>query len=142
MKVGNDLSKDVERVKVRLNRITLLSLREYKRLKYGDEEIPLSDSYVVSDAYKLILDKIENIDWKKVNEADIPNISDNQDFPATSLPTTLSLDDEVLLGLRGIQNGLIEKTGGRVFFSYVIKIVLLASILEISDRLNNYKKIE
>ena len=51
MKVGNDLSKDVERVKVRLNRITLLSLREYKRLKYGDEEIPLSDNNSYGESF-------------------------------------------------------------------------------------------
>lgn len=129
------MSKEIERIKIRLNRVTILSIREFKRLKYGDMDIPISDSYVISEAYRLIIDKIEKIDWEKVNKFNVSNVSDDTDFPTTSLPTTLSLDEGVLLGLRNIQQKLIEEAKGRIFFSFVVKIVLLAGILEINGQL-------
>lgn len=129
------MDKKVERVKLRINRLTILSFREFKRLKYGDPNIPISDSYVVEEAYKIVEHKLEFIPWEEVNKAKISNVTDDTEYPATSLPTTLSLESNVLSGLKSLQKELVDKAKSRIFFSFVIKIVMYAAILELNGEL-------
>lgn len=132
------MENKIERLKIRLNRLTILAFKEFKKLKYGDSEIPVSDSYVVTEAYKMILPKIEKIQWNKINKAIIPNVSDNTDFPVTSLPTTLSLESDILLGLRNLQRKMAEVAQSRIFFSFVVKVVMYAVILDFHGQLDKY----
>lgn len=132
------MENKIERLKIRLNRLTILAFKEFKRLKYGDSEIPVSDSYVVTEAYKTILPKIEKIQWNEINKAIIPNVSDNNDFPVTSLPTTLSLESDILLGLRNLQRKMADVAQSRIFFSFVVKVVMYAAILDIHSQLDKY----
>lgn len=132
------MENKIERIKIRLNRLTVLSFKEFKKLKYGDSEIPVSDSYVVTEAYKMICPKIEKIRWGEIDKAIIPNVSNNRDFPVTSLPTTLSLESDVSLGLRNLQRKMVEVAQSRVFFSFVVKVVMYAAILEFHGQLDKY----
>ena len=59
---------------------------------------------------------------------------------ATSLRTTLTLDTLVYAGMRDIQLKLRELTKGRVFFSFVVKLVLFAFILKKKDLLEKFQK--
>lgn len=132
------MENNTERVKIRLNRLTILAIREFKKLKFGDPELPVSDSYIVTEAYKMILPKVSKIQWAKVNKTPIPNVTDNTETSITSsLPTTFTLELDVLEGLRKIQSEMVKKTQSRVFFSYVIKVVLYSAILEIKGELDN-----
>src|SRR5699024_1697457 len=132
------MSEKTERVKIRLNRLIILSLKEFKKLKFGDTELPIQDSYVVAEAYKTILPKLDKICWDKINKVTIPNVTDNKELSSKPLPTTLTLEIDVLKGLREIQKGMVEKTKGRIFFSYVIKVVLYSAILDKLGELEKY----
>lgn len=132
------MENKVERIKIRLNRLTILAFKEFKRLKLGDSDIPVSDSYVVTEAYKLILPKVKYIKWDKVNKAVVHNVTDDKEFPVTSLPTTLSLEPDILFGLKNLQQKMIKEAQSRIFFSFVIKVVMYAAILEIQGKLDDF----
>ena len=125
--------KNNERLGIKLSRDSVLGLKEVRRLYLGSPDIPVPDSYVIEVAYKEILNDIDNIDWLELN-------SESVDMNATSLRTTLTLDTLVYAGMRDIQLKLRELTKGRVFFSFVVKLVLFASILKKKDLLEKFQK--
>ena len=124
--------KNNERLGIKLSRDSVLGLREVRRLYLGSSDIPVPDSYVIEVAYKEISNEIDIIDWVELNNSKIKisEISESVDMNATSLRTTLTLDTLVYAGMRDIQLKLRELTKGRVFFSFVVKLVLFASILK------------
>ncbi|HGS3193605.1 TPA: hypothetical protein ACL864_001764, partial [Streptococcus pneumoniae] len=124
--------KNNERLGIKLSRDSVLGLREVRRLYLGSSDIPVSDGYVIEVAYKQISNEIDIIDWVELNKSKIKisEISESVDIDATSLRTTLTLDTLVYEGMRDIQLRLRELTKGRVFFSFVVKLVLFASILK------------
>ncbi|HEV1785692.1 TPA: hypothetical protein VYP06_001824, partial [Streptococcus pneumoniae] len=124
--------KNNERLGIKLSRDSVLGLREVRRLYLGSSDIPVPDSYVIEVAYKQISNEIDIIDWVELNKSKIKisEISESVDIDATSLRTTLTLDTLVYEGMRDIQLKLRELTKGRVFFSFVVKLVLFASILK------------
>lgn len=134
--------KNNERLGIKLSRDSVLGLKEVRRLYLGSPDIPVPDSYVIEVAYKEILNDIDNIDWLELNNSKlkISDISESVDMNATSLRTTLTLDTLVYAGMRDIQLKLRELTKGRVFFSFVVKLVLFASILKKKNLLENFKK--
>ncbi len=134
--------KNNERLGIKLSRDSVLGLREVRRLYLGSSDIPVPDSYVIEVAYKEILNEIDIIDWVELNNSKIKisEISESVDMNATSLRTTLTLDTLVYAGMRDIQLKLRELTKGRVFFSFVVKLVLFASILKKKDLLEKFQK--
>ena len=125
-----------------LSRDSVLGLREVRRLYLGSSDIPVPDSYVIEVAYKEISNEIDIIDWVELNNSKIKisEISESVDMNATSLRTTLTLDTLVYAGMRDIQLKLRELTKGRVFFSFVVKLVLFASILKKKGLLEKFQK--
>lgn len=134
--------KNNERLGIKLSRDSVLGLREVRRLYLGSSDIPVPDSYVIEVAYKEILNEIDIIDWVELNNSKIKisEISESVDMNATSLRTTLTLDTLVYAGMRDIQLKLRELTKGRVFFSFVVKLVLFASILKKKGLLEKFQK--
>ncbi|EDK74632.1 hypothetical protein CGSSp3BS71_03377 [Streptococcus pneumoniae SP3-BS71] len=134
--------KNNERLGIKLSRDSVLGLREVRRLYLGSSDIPVPDSYVIEVAYKQILNEIDIIDWVELNKSKIKisEISESVDIDATSLRTTLTLDTLVYEGMRDIQLKLRELTKGRVFFSFVVKLVLFASILKKKDLLEKFQE--
>ncbi|CZC97290.1 Uncharacterised protein [Streptococcus pneumoniae] len=134
--------KNNERLGIKLSRDSVLGLKEVRRLYLGSPDIPVSDSYLIEVAYKEILNDIDNIDWLELNNSKlkISDISESVDMNATSLRTTLTLDTLVYAGMRDIQLKLRELTKGRVFFSFVVKLVLFAFILKKKDLLEKFQK--
>ncbi|VQK56085.1 Uncharacterised protein [Streptococcus pneumoniae] len=134
--------KNNERLGIKLSRDSVLGLREVRRLYLGSPDIPVSDGYLIKVAYKEILNDIDNIDWLELNNSKlkISDISESVDMNATSLRTTLTLDMLVYSGMRDIQLRLRELTKGRVFFSFVVKLVLFAAILKKKGLLEKIQK--
>lgn len=134
--------KNNERLGIKLSRDSVLGLREVRRLYLGSSDIPVPDSYVIEVAYKEISNEIDIIDWVELNKSKIKisEISESVDIDATSLRTTLTLDTLVYEGMRDIQLKLRELTKGRVFFSFVVKLVLFASILKKKDLLEKFQE--
>ncbi|HEU8987514.1 TPA: hypothetical protein VWU79_001967, partial [Streptococcus pneumoniae] len=134
--------KNNERLGIKLSRDSVLGLREVRRLYLGSSDIPVPDSYVIEVAYKQISNEIDIIDWVELNKSKIKisEISESVDIDATSLRTTLTLDTLVYEGMRDIQLKLRELTKGRVFFSFVVKLVLFASILKKKDLLEKFQE--
>ena len=134
--------KNNERLGIKLSRDSVLGLREVRRLYLGSPDIPVPDSYVIEVAYKEISNEIDIIDWVELNNSKlkISDISESVDMNATSLRTTLTLDTLVYAGMRDIQLKLRELTKGRVFFSFVVKLVLFAFILKKKDLLEKFQK--
>lgn len=137
-----ELMKNNERLGIKLSRDSVLGLKEVRRIFLGSAEIPVSDSYAIELAYKEILNDIDIIDWVELNNSKlkISDISESVDINATSLRTTLTLDTLVYEGMRDIQLKLRELTNGRVFFSFVVKLVLFASILKKKNLLEKFYK--
>lgn len=136
------MTNDKERLGIKLSRDSVLGLRELKSLLYGSVELPLSDSFIIAEAYKEISDKCKLINWLKLNDkkVKIPGVSDNNDSSISSIRTTLALDRHVYEGMQQIQQDMIKETNGRVFFSFVVKLVLFAAILSKKDALEEYFK--
>lgn len=134
--------KNNERLGIKLSRDSVLGLREVRRLYLGSSDIPVPDSYVIEVAYKQISNEIDIIDWVELNKSKIKisEISESVDIDATSLRTTLTLDTLVYEGMRDIQLKLREFTKGRVFFSFVVKLVLFAAILKKKGLLEKIQK--
>ncbi|HEU3439142.1 TPA: hypothetical protein VVH15_001523 [Streptococcus pneumoniae] len=134
--------KNNERLGIKLSRDSVLGLREVRRLYLGSSDIPVSDGYVIEVAYKQISNEIDIIDWVELNKSKIKisEISESVDIDATSLRTTLTLDTLVYEGMRDIQLKLREITKGRVFFSFVVKLVLFASILKKKGLLEKFQE--
>ncbi|HEW3113601.1 Uncharacterised protein [Streptococcus pneumoniae] len=134
--------KNNERLGIKLSRDSVLGLREVRRLYLGSSDIPVSDGYVIEVAYKQISNEIDIIDWVELNKSKIKisEISESVDIDATSLRTTLTLDTLVYEGMRDIQLRLREITKGRVFFSFVVKLVLFASILKKKGLLEKFQE--
>ncbi|AUF85495.1 TPA: hypothetical protein VW407_001775 [Streptococcus pneumoniae] len=134
--------KNNERLGIKLSRDSVLGLREVRRLYLGSSDIPVSDGYVIEVAYNQISHEIDIIDWVELNKSKIKisEISESVDIDATSLRTTLTLDTLVYEGMRDIQLKLRELTKGRVFFSFVVKLVLFASILKKKDLLEKFQE--
>ncbi|CGF34554.1 hypothetical protein [Streptococcus pneumoniae] len=134
--------KNNERLGIKLSRDSVLGLREVRRLYLGSSDIPVPDSYVIEVAYKEISNEIDIIDWVELNKSKIKisEISESVDIDATSLRTTLTLDTLVYEGMRDIQLKLRELTKGRVFFSFVVKLVLFASILKKKGLLEKFQE--
>ncbi|HEU3374524.1 TPA: hypothetical protein VVI95_001340 [Streptococcus pneumoniae] len=134
--------KNNERLGIKLSRDSVLGLREVRRLYLGSSDIPVSDGYVIEVAYNQISNEIDIIDWVELNKSKIKisEISESVDIDATSLRTTLTLDTLVYEGMRDIQLKLRELTKGRVFFSFVVKLVLFASILKKKDLLEKFQE--
>ncbi|HEU0714626.1 TPA: hypothetical protein ACLYZO_000374 [Streptococcus pneumoniae] len=134
--------KNNERLGIKLSRDSVLGLREVRRLYLGSSDIPVSDGYVIEVAYKQISNEIDIIDWVELNKSKIKisEISESVDIDATSLRTTLTLDTLVYEGMRDIQLRLRELTKGRVFFSFVVKLVLFASILKKKGLLEKFQE--
>ena len=134
--------KNNERLGIKLSRDSVLGLKEVRRLYLGSPDIPVPDSYLIEVAYKEILNDIDNIDWLELNNSKlkISDISESVDMNATSLRTTLTLDTLVYAGMRDIQLKLRELTKGRVFFSFVVKLVLFAFMLKKKDLLEKFQK--
>jgi hypothetical protein len=134
--------KNNERLGIKLSRDSVLGLREVRRLYLGSSDIPVPDSYVIEVAYKEISNEIDIIDWVELNNSKIKisEISESVDIDATSLRTTLTLDTLVYEGMRDIQLKLRELTKGRVFFSFVVKLVLFASILKKKGLLEKFQE--
>ncbi|NLZ76105.1 MAG: hypothetical protein GX914_06350 [Erysipelotrichia bacterium] len=133
------MSEKSERIGIKLNRLTVIALKEFKVCMYGDSNIPVPDSFLIEEAYKKISSKIDSIDWVAINDKDtiIPNVT-NSDDPSTALRTTLAINIEILEDLKKLQNKMIESAGSRIFFSYVIKTIMFSAILECNDLLDNY----
>ncbi|NKC60594.1 hypothetical protein HED34_11550 [Vagococcus fluvialis] len=134
------MSEKNERLGIKLSRDSVIALQELKVLMYGTNEIPVSDSFIIGEAYKEILEEINDIDWLKLNDKKIkvPGVTDNNDSPLTSMRTTLALDKNVYDGMKDLQMDMVKKTNGRVFFSFVVKIVLFAAILSKKGMLKEY----
>lgn len=134
--------KNNERLGIKLSRDSVLGLREVRRLYLGSSDIPVPDSYVIEVAYKQISNEIDIIDWVELNKSKIKisEISESVDIDATSLRTTLTLDTLVYEGMRDIQLKLRKLTKGRVFFSFVVKLVLFASILKKKGLLEKFQE--
>ncbi|SNJ43382.1 Uncharacterised protein [Streptococcus pneumoniae] len=134
--------KNNERLGIKLSRDSVLGLREVRRLYLGSSDIPVPDGYVIEVAYKQISNEIDIIDWVELNKSKIKisEISGSVDIDATSLRTTLTLDTLVYEGMRDIQLKLRELTKGRVFFSFVVKLVLFASILKKKGLLEKFQE--
>ncbi|BDS86986.1 TPA: hypothetical protein ACOJ4Y_001866 [Streptococcus pneumoniae] len=134
--------KNNERLGIKLSRDSVLGLREVRRLYLGSSDIPVPDGYVIEVAYKQISNEIGIIDWVELNKSKIKisEISESVDIDATSLRTTLTLDTLVYEGMRDIQLKLRELTKGRVFFSFVVKLVLFASILKKKGLLEKFQE--
>ncbi|CZD73875.1 hypothetical protein RLE18_08630 [Streptococcus pneumoniae] len=134
--------KNNERLGIKLSRDSVLGLREVRRLYLGSSDIPVPDGYVIKVAYKQISNEIDIIDWVELNKSKIKisEISESVDIDATSLRTTLTLDTLVYEGMRDIQLKLRELTKGRVFFSFVVKLVLFASILKKKGLLEKFQE--
>lgn len=136
------MTTEKERLGIKLSRDSVLGLRELKSLLYGSVELPLSDSFIIAEAYKEISDKCKLINWLKLNDkkVKIPGVSDNNDSSISSIRTTLALDRNVYEGMQQIQQDMINETNGRVFFSFVVKLVLFAAILSKKGALEEYLK--
>lgn len=125
--------KKYERVKMKLSRDAVIAFKESKRKLYGNPELPVSDGFVLGMAYSDLCSEIYKFDWGTVNDMDIPNVTGSNDL-ATSINTTLTIEPSVYEGLKQLQSYLKNEYGGRVHFSYVVKLVLFLFLIEDTKR--------
>ena len=121
---------------MKLNRITVLAFNEFKRIKYEGQDITVTNGHVLTSAYELLIPKLNNIHWKKVNKTDIPNVSDNKDNTVGQVNTTLNIKETVSDGILDLQISFKDVfETDRVFKTFVVKLILFAAILELHDSL-------
>lgn len=135
------MSEKTERIGIKLNKLTVRALKEFRNHMYGTPDIPVSDSFLIEEAFRKIDkdNKISRIDWFALNDKNlfVPNVTNSND-ESVALRTTLSIDIEIIAELRKLQNKLIELAGSRIFLSFVIKLVVLAAVLECHSLLDDY----
>lgn len=138
----NSMSEKNERLGIKLNRESVIALKELKKIFYGDSEIPISDGFLIGEAFKKIEPVVNQIDWELLNDkkTSVPGITDNKDPQFESMRTTLAIDKTVFQKMKMLQENLIKETRGRVFFSFVVKSVLFAAILQHNNDLENFIK--
>ncbi|RUS49242.1 hypothetical protein QI30_19760 [Kurthia sp. 3B1D] len=136
------MSEKNERLGIKLNRESVIALKELKKIFYGDSEIPISDGFLIGEAFKKIEPVVNQIDWELLNDkkTSVPGITDNKDPQFESMRTTLAIDKTVFQKMKMLQENLIKETRGRVFFSFVVKSVLFAAILQHNNDLENFIK--
>lgn len=125
-----------ERIKIRLNRVTLSAIKKIKLLKYNDEEIPLPDSYIIEKSYEVVKPYLSKLDWQKINEQEKDIIIRELILEEDSLATTLTLKIDVLNGINEFKNRMVKETGGRVFFSYAVKILVLTHLILLDNNMD------
>ncbi|ODJ72290.1 hypothetical protein [Brochothrix thermosphacta] len=121
------------RIQMQLSRIAVLSFKEFKILKYGDPNIRITNGYLVGVAFNSIKDKAEQIDWISVDNTSIVGVTKDADKTYQKTFTTLNIETTIHEDIKELQKYLIQENGSRIYFSYVIKLIMLAAILNISD---------
>ena len=134
------MSKDTKRLGIKLNKDTVIAINELKEALYGTPDIPVSESYLIEEAYKKIspILKKRQLNWDTLNKDGLPNIDSNIYSKTTLLHTTLTLNLETYSSLLKIQSEMHEATGKRIFFSFVVKLILFAAIHELQGNLETY----
>ncbi|HFI0710649.1 TPA: hypothetical protein ACGO4R_001868 [Streptococcus suis] len=127
------------RIRMRFNAQINKAIQEFKLVNFGNKDMPVPDSFILTEAYKKIKSKIELIDWEKISEVNLSTLSQNNDN-YTPVNTTLSLDQDTLSGYKELQNKLHSIANSRIFLSYVVKLVLFSAVLESKGELNKYYK--
>lgn len=128
------MSGQMKRVPMKLNRITVLALNEYKRIKYLDMDMGVTNGDVLSSAYNSIASNMIEIDWKIVNKTFIPNVSDNKDMEITNVNTTFTVEETVVKGIEKMQDYFKEHfETSRVYKTFVVKLILFAAILKFNE---------
>ena len=88
------MSEKNERLGIKLNRESVIALKELKKIFYGDSEIPISDGFLIGEAFKKIEPVVNQKDWELLNDkkTSVPGITDNKDPQFESMRTTLTID--------------------------------------------------
>lgn len=121
------------RIQMKLSRITILAIQEYKMLRFNDLQAKVTNGYLVGMAWKAIESNLSEIDWTIVNSATVPNVTDvnGNKKQVTGEQTTLNIETTVLDGIEKLQRDFIDVFGTKkIYKPFVIKCVLLAAILK------------
>ncbi|MBP2100734.1 hypothetical protein [Enterococcus rivorum] len=119
---------------MKLSRDAMLAIQEIKNLEFSDPNITITNGYVVGVAYNRIKNK--QVDWNKVATSNIPGVSNNPSSDIKSVKTTLNLEQNILDGIKEIQNSFFSIFNlKRVHKAYVVKMILFAAILDYNNLL-------
>ncbi|OEH81139.1 hypothetical protein BCR26_17410 [Enterococcus rivorum] len=122
------------RIQMKLSRDAMLAIQEIKNLEFSDPNITITNGYVVGVAYNRIKNK--QVDWNKVATSNIPGVSNNPSSDIKSVKTTLNLEQNILDGIKEIQNSFFSIFNlKRVHKAYVVKMILFAAILDYNNLL-------
>lgn len=134
------MSEETKRLGIKLNRDTVVAFNEFKQKLYGSSEIPVSESFLLEEAYKKIAPVIKDkqIDWDSLNSDRIPNINNEKYQNVALLHTTLTLNQDIYSSINNIQKEMHQVTGKRIFFSFIVKLVMFAAVLEQDGQLSSY----
>ena len=129
------------RITAYFGRQTVLARQEYKRIKFGDKNIRVLEGFVIGLAYKEILPRLKDIDWREIANTDIPNVTSNDDEKIVGVQTTLNLEQTVLTGIESLRKTFVSIFGTKkIYRPYVMKLILFAAILEANGTLKTNKE--
>lgn len=118
------------RVQMQFSRETVLAFNEFKRLKYGDANITITNGYVLGVAYESIKSRLSTMVWKDINNADIPNVTVDGDKSVEGVKSTLNIEQAVLDGIEQIQKDIKKEFGGkRIHRAFAVKLIMFAAII-------------
>lgn len=121
------------RIQMKLSRVTIIAMEEYKRLKFKGVNTRIMQGYLVGMAYKSIHSRLSEIDWPSINNAIVPNVTDakGNEKEVLGQQTALNLEAEVLEGIEALQAEFMTVFGTKKMYKpFVIKCILLAAILQ------------
>ena len=122
---------------MKLSRTTVLAFNEFKRLKYDDPNIRITNGYLLGVAYKSLIPVLSSIEWEQIVNEPIQNVTVNEDQTVEGVKTTLNLEQTVLDGIESLQKEFLTVfKAKRIHKAFVVKMVMLAAIKKINDDLN------
>lgn len=125
------------RVKMKFGKSTVIAFNEFKKQFYKDENIEITNGYVLKVAYTLLIEnELDNIDWVRVNKKESEIVRRSNVESVEGVHTTLTIESDILEGINKLQNDFkTEFKTTRVYRSFVVKLIMFAALLHLNDEL-------
>lgn len=125
------------RVKMKFGKSTVIAFSEFKKQFYKDENIEITNGYILKVAYNLLIEnELNKIDWVKVNKRDSEIVKRSNVESVEGVHTTLTIEPDILEGINKLQNDfLTEFKTTRVYRSFVVKLIMFAALLHLNGEL-------
>ena len=131
------------RKQIRMSSQALHGINCLRVIIYG-EGVRVTNGYIVSEAFrrlKKFQDQSDiNLDWIKIGIQTISSIVGQKDDQQHSGYTTtyLTFSNEIYDQMVAFQAELQNNIGGRIHFSYCIKLIVYAALLIETSKINEY----